>query len=123
SRERFVDRRVILYPRIATRDCLGEMSQPGSELVAQQVCVLGPAAVMNQADDGVETKLTQSTQAYVRPREVVLRAATPMLLPQDWKTHAAQTQRREVLEVFQTRAVTRAKQLLVINIPHAIDGA
>jgi hypothetical protein len=123
-RQRLVDRREVLDPRVPARHRRGELGQAGRERVIDERGVARTAAVMDETDDRADVELAQPAEPLVAPPPVdLVDAVRAETLPQHRVSQRANAERGEQLEVLRPAIVTRADQLIEPAIRHAVDRA
>ncbi len=120
----FVHRRPLMHPRVTLGGRPGVGGEAGRKILAQQVRVSRPAAVVAEGDDGPHPQLADAGQALVGPAEVSLfRPTGGDALPQGGVAQRANAERGEEIEVAEAVLVAAPRRLVVPMVPHAVDRA
>src|SRR4051794_39396318 len=124
SRHGLVYRRVVLHPWVARRDGTGISRQGIDETCLGEACMQRATAVVNQSDDGVDTKLAQPAESLVGPRPArVFYAIRGGSLPQDRIAQFTNAKCGEFLEILDSVEVSAASQLTEVAVIDAVERA
>ena len=122
GRQRLVDRRPGVDPRIALRHRTGVRGELRRKRRVEQVGVARSAAVVQQSADRGETELAHAREARVGPRPVEsVRRVGRDPFPQQRKANALRPQRRQPIDVVQPLGEAARLQLVEPALADAID--
>ena len=119
-----VDRGEGRYPGVACRDFAGVAGEQLGELVVEEACVARPAAVVDQAGDGLNIELAQSLQTLVGPIPVLsVGVVRRDGLPKNGVSQRSYPQVGNQVEIFDALGVATCLKLVKIKVANPVDGA